>query len=113
MRKSALLPLSVALLATPCAAKTCEELRSEISAKIQAAGVRDFTVTIVDSASGVPGRVVGSCEQGTKKIVYVQATGGGAAKTPTAKTPAPQPKKSPVLTECRDGTVSMGGDCRK
>ncbi|HUE92453.1 DUF1161 domain-containing protein [Pseudomonas sp.] len=53
------------------AAKPCEELKQEIEVKIQAAGVASYTLEIVpnDEAQD-PNMVVGSCEGGTKKIIY-------------------------------------------
>ena len=53
--------------------KACEELKSEIEAKIKKSGVDKFTLDIVDAdkAEGAKdGKVVGSCDGGTKKIVY-------------------------------------------
>ncbi|WP_339426274.1 DUF1161 domain-containing protein [Pseudomonas proteolytica] len=52
------------------AGKDCGELRSEIEAKIQANGASAYTLEIVDKGSATNGDVVGSCEGGTKEIVY-------------------------------------------
>ena len=51
--------------------KPCEELRAEIEVKIQAAGVASYTLEIVpnDEAQD-PNMIVGSCDGGTKKIIY-------------------------------------------
>lgn len=60
------------LVSSPALArKDCNELKSEIEAKIRANGVKTFSLEIV---SGEPkgGKVVGSCDGGTKKIVYKQ-----------------------------------------
>lgn len=51
------------------AAKPCEELKAEIAAKLDAKGVTDYTLDIVDKGDPA-GKVVGSCEGGTKEIVY-------------------------------------------
>lgn len=60
--------LSSAALAAP---KSCEELRAEIEVKIQAAGVASYTLEIVPAAEATdPNMVVGSCEGGSKKIIY-------------------------------------------
>ena len=64
--------LSAAFSATALAApKPCEELKAEIETKIQSAGVTSYTLEIVrnDEVSD-PNMVVGSCENGTKKIIY-------------------------------------------
>lgn len=51
--------------------KPCEELKAEIETKIQAAGVTSYTLEIVtDSEVKDPNMVVGSCEGGTRKIIY-------------------------------------------
>lgn len=53
--------------------KPCEELLTEIDAKIQAKGVKKFSLEIVpnEKATDVKdAKVVGSCDGGTKKIVY-------------------------------------------
>ena len=56
------------VLAAP---KSCEELKAEIEAKIQAAGVTSYTLEIVPAAeANDPGMVVGSCENGSRRIIY-------------------------------------------
>jgi hypothetical protein len=52
--------------------KPCEELKAEIAKKIEAHNVKFYSLEIVPSekAKEVEGRVVGSCQGGTKKIVY-------------------------------------------
>ncbi|MBI6924840.1 DUF1161 domain-containing protein [Pseudomonas putida] len=51
------------------AGKPCEELKAEIAAKLDAKGVQNYTLTVVDKGDPA-GKVVGSCEGGTKEIVY-------------------------------------------
>ena len=84
------------------AASNCDSIRDQIDAKIRASGVSRFTLTVVDAAATAPGRNVGSCERGSRKILYVPdgkaASQGGAGA---------------LLTECKDGTVSRGGNCGK
>jgi hypothetical protein len=60
------------LIASPVFAqvKPCEELKSEIETKIKNNGVKVFTLTIVDKDAAEDGKVVGTCEGGSKKIVY-------------------------------------------
>ena len=60
------------LIASPVFAqvKPCEELKSEIDAKIKKNGVKEFTLTIVEKDAAEDGKVVGTCDGGTKKIVY-------------------------------------------
>lgn len=61
--------------ATPAFAqmKPCEELLTEIDAKIQAKGVKKFSLEIVPNEKAAElkdAKVVGSCDGETKKIVY-------------------------------------------
>jgi hypothetical protein len=60
------------LIASPVFAqvKPCEELKSEIETKIKNNGVKVFTLTIVEKGAAEDGKVVGTCDNGTKKIVY-------------------------------------------
>ena len=51
------------------AGKPCEELKAEIAAKLDAKGVQGYTLEIVEKGSPA-GKVIGSCEAGTKEIVY-------------------------------------------
>ncbi len=50
--------------------KGCDELKGEIEAKIKKNGVEKFSLDIVDKDAQADGKVVGTCEGGTKKIVY-------------------------------------------
>jgi len=50
--------------------KSCDELKSEIEAKIKKNGVEKFSVDVVDKDAQAEGKVVGTCGGGTKKIVY-------------------------------------------
>ena len=60
--------LAVNAFAAP---KPCEELKAEIEAKIQARGVTSYTLEIVPNKDvHDQNMVVGSCEGGTKKIIY-------------------------------------------
>jgi hypothetical protein len=66
--------------------KPCEELKTEIAAKLDAKGVKGYSLEIVaKDADAADGKVVGTCEGGTKKIVYKK--GAAAAETP-AKAPS-------------------------
>lgn len=59
------------LMASPALAKKpCEELKSEIDAKLQGKGVKGYALEIVPNEKVKEGKVIGSCDGGTKKIVY-------------------------------------------
>jgi hypothetical protein len=54
--------------------KDCEELKGEIEAKIKKNGVEKFSLDVLEAdAQGGDGKVVGTCDGGTKKIVYKRA----------------------------------------
>ncbi|AZE64276.1 Protein of unknown function [Pseudomonas synxantha] len=52
------------------AGKPCEELKSEIAAKIDAKGASGYSLEVVDKSASTDAKVVGTCEGGTKEIVY-------------------------------------------
>jgi hypothetical protein len=108
---------SVALLcgvavAGPAGAVTCEELVATIEGRIRANGVASFTVTAVDVAASAPGKQVGTCGGGRKKIMYLRAI--EPAKVPERTAAASAGASSPgVITECADGRVIKEGSCKK
>ena len=53
--------------------KDCGELKGEIEAKIKKNGVEKFSLDIVEADKQAEGKVVGTCDGGTKKIVYKRA----------------------------------------
>lgn len=59
-------------LASPAWAqrKDCNELKGEIEAKIKKNGVEKFSLDVVEADKQAEGKVVGTCDGGTKKIVY-------------------------------------------
>ena len=69
-------------------AKPCEELKAEIAKKVEANNVKSYTLEIVatEKATETEGKVVGSCEGGTKKIVYRKTA-------PAPQKPAAAPSK--------------------
>jgi len=52
--------------------KPCEELKSEIDAKMREKGVQDYTLEIVANDEVGNKTVVGSCNGGKNKIVYTR-----------------------------------------
>jgi len=91
--KRLVLGLAMVLTAAPIwAAKPCEELKSEITTKLEAKGVQSYTLDIVAADSVKDEKVVGSCEAGTKTIVYKR----GAAAPEKAPAPAAAPAPAPA-----------------
>jgi len=66
--------LFVSLPAHAQGAKPCEELKDEITKKLDAKGVKGYTLEIVAKDTDTEGKVVGTCEAGTKKIVYTKSS---------------------------------------
>jgi hypothetical protein len=70
--------MTASLFAAPLWAEPlpCDQLKADIEVKIQAAGVASYTLEIVPNAEvSDPNMVVGSCENGTKKIIYQRNDG--------------------------------------
>ncbi|WP_297837132.1 DUF1161 domain-containing protein [Pseudomonas sp.] len=66
--------LAIALLSIAgtamAAGKSCDELKSEIDAKIKAKGATAYSLEVVEKGSAADAKVVGTCDAGTKEIVY-------------------------------------------
>ena len=90
--KRMLLAMAAVLVVPVCGyaqgAKACEELKTEIAAKLDAKGVKGYTLDIVAKDADAPGKAVGTCEGGTKKIMY--SKGEAAAAKPAPKEPTKQ-----------------------
>ncbi len=85
-----------AMAALPALAqqKPCEELKTEIAAKLDAKGVKGYQLDIIPTADVKDQTIVGSCEAGSKKIAYTRGATAPAATSPKAeKAPAPPAKK--------------------
>lgn len=83
------LTMAAALFVPVCSyaqgAKPCEELKSEIAQKLDAKGVKSYSLEVVEKDKDAEGKVVGTCEGGTKKIVYRKTA---AAEPAPAKEPS-------------------------
>ena len=73
-RKIVLLAVVLLVSALPALAdearKSCEELKGEIAAKLDAKGVKNYTLAVVKAEEVKDAKVVGSCDGGTMKIIY-------------------------------------------
>jgi len=101
------------LIAATSQAETCEAIKAQIESKIKAGGVANFSLELIDAADTAKGRVVGTCGLGSKKIVYSVGPATAASAAPGPTTGKSGTKDSAILTECQDGSVSVGGDCKK
>lgn len=81
--------LFVSVSAYAQAAKPCEELKAEIAKKLDDKGVKGYSLEIVAKDKEVEGagKVVGTCEGGTKKIVYNRESTAPKAPAPEAAKP--------------------------
>jgi hypothetical protein len=78
----AVLGLTSAWAGTPC-----EDIKSQIATKLEAKGVKAYTLDVVANDDVKDQKVVGSCEGGTKKIVYSRGTAAAATSEPPAANP--------------------------
>src|SRR5260370_9593087 len=62
--------LFVSVPAHAQAVKPCEELKDEITKKLDAKGVKGYTLEIVAKDKDAEGKDVGTSNAGTKKILY-------------------------------------------
>lgn len=72
MKYTALVIALLACMGQAHAAKSCEELKSEIAAKIDKKGVKAYTLEIVAKDKAGDAKLVGSCDGGSKKITYTR-----------------------------------------
>ena len=79
--------LTVSLSAFTQAAKPCEELKAEIAKKMDANGVKSYSLEIVAKDKDADGKVVGTCEGGTKKIVYSRTSTPPPTSAPKTSKP--------------------------
>ena len=72
MKQALLLFAALGMAGPAYATKPCEELKSEIAAKLEAKGVKSYELHIVENDKAGDAKVVGSCDGGTRKITYVR-----------------------------------------
>ncbi len=122
MSKLTFFAASIVLASTASLADNCDALKSQIESKIKSAGVASFSVLVVEAEAKAPGKVVGTCAKGLKKIMYAQngaasaapaAENSGATAVPAKTAPVPAKSGDGILTECKDGSTSVGGTCKK
>jgi len=72
MNKVLFVLLSFVVVVQAQAAKPCEELKSEITAKLDGKGVKNYVLEIVPAEQETDKKVVGTCDAGKMKITYVR-----------------------------------------
>jgi hypothetical protein len=68
-------------------AKACDELKDEITKKLDAKGVKGYTLEIVAKDKDADGKAVGTCDGGTKKIMYSKTSAPAEAPAKEAAKP--------------------------
>lgn len=115
--RGAWIALALSLATGAAQATSCEKVMAPIEASIRAKGVTDFHLEAVDRAASAPGRQVGTCDLGRKKILYLRdaprATGNPGAATAAAVPASGRTSGTRVITECADGRVIEQGSCAK
>jgi hypothetical protein len=90
--------ISVSVFVAPGFAqmKPCEDLKTEIVAKLDAKGVKDSAsrLAIVAAEDVKDQKVVGSCEAGKKKITYSATPGAASANEHSSKPAQKSAEKS-------------------
>lgn len=72
--------VAATLTAAPAhARKDCEELKREIAEKIDANGVKAYSLEVVAADAEVSAKVVGSCNGGTQRIAYQREAAAATA----------------------------------
>jgi len=71
--------------AAPAARKSCDDLKAEISKKLEAKGVTAYTLDAVDKGKEGDAKVVGTCDGGTKSMTYTRGAVAAEAKSAEAK----------------------------
>ena len=67
--------LGISFVASANAAiKPCRDLKTEIANKLDAKGVTGYALNIVEKGKESEGKIVGSCDGGTKSILYRRTT---------------------------------------
>ena len=81
-------PFCGAAQTAPTVRKPCDDLKAEITKKLDAKGVVGYSLDAVDKGKeAADAKIVGSCDGGTKSIVYSR---GGASQAKPAEAKQPQ-----------------------
>jgi hypothetical protein len=87
-------PLIVAAFPVAALARDCNEVKTEIDAKIKAKGVTNYVLQIVNGPDVKEGKIVGNCDIGAKRIIYFKEPHGENA----LKAQSTSPKQVPPLS---------------
>jgi len=102
---------------------TCDSFKARLSERIEASGVRGYSLEIISSGTPMPrdGKVVGTCEGGARKIVYrrwgeskapAEAMGAEASAPAPTVLQAPAPPVATVRAEPARAAASQAAPTR-
>lgn len=76
----------------------CDQLKGTLAARIEASGVRDYSLETVPASTPLPpgGRVIGTCEAGRYKVLYRRGAAGPSMAPEPAEAARPAPAPRPV-----------------
>lgn len=60
---------------------SCDDLKAKIEKKVAGKGVKEYNMVVVTKDTKIAGRVLGSCEKGTMKIIHEKSKAKAAEKT--------------------------------
>jgi len=76
-------------------AKDCNDIKTDIDAKLKAKGVTNYALHIVDGREVNEGQIVGNCASGAKRIVYFKEP---ANKNALVEALTASPKQAPPVS---------------
>jgi Protein of unknown function (DUF1161) len=76
----------------PAMRKPCEDLKTEIAKKLDAKNVVNYTLDVVDKGKEGDGKVVGSCDGGSKSILYSRGSAPASDNNATQSADAKKPQ---------------------
>ncbi|MBC3808351.1 DUF1161 domain-containing protein [Undibacterium seohonense] len=73
--KKIILASSLLLMVLPVSAGvlSCDDLKAKIENKVTGKGVKNYDMTVVSKDTQMKGRVLGTCDRGTMKIIHAKS----------------------------------------
>lgn len=116
MKRTVIL-FAIACAMTPAFASAarldCAEFKTKLEEKMQAKGVKNFTLEAVDMKADEAGaKVVGTCDGNTKKMLYKRAAAEAPKAEPKAAPKAAEPKAAPKADAKADAKPAPKADAK-
>ena len=101
-------------------ANACDQLKATLAARIEATGVRGYSLEVVPAATPAPAgaKAIGNCEGGARKVLYRRFGGASASvdagvaassaapAPPAVAAPEPAPKRPPASRPSASASVA-------